>query len=372
MAELIIQTDNIKNNIKYLSEFFDKHDIYWSLITKVFSGDKEFLRKILTKDVIEKVSSVGDSRLTSLKNLKEVNPNMRTIYIKPPAKLYADELVKYADISLNSSFDTIKALNESAKKINKVHEIIIMIELGELREGINRDDIMSFYQKVFDLSNIEVIGIGSNLGCMYGVEPTYDKLLQLSLYKELISAKFKKDLKFISAGTSITLPLVERGIVPKDINHFRIGEAVFFGVSPLKNEPFPGLSTDTFEFSANIIELEQKKVVPEGVISDASIGHTADFSDEDARETSVKAILDFGLLDVDKENLEALDKEINFVGVTSDMLVIDIGSNRTKDGKKRYRTGDQVLFKPNYMAVARLLNSKFIDRRFVTADGVES
>ena len=185
MAELIIHTEKIKSNIKSLSTFFDKHKIQWSLVTKVFSGDLEFLENVLTDDVIEKINSVGDSRLSSLRNLKRVNPKMKTIYIKPPAKVYAADIVKYADISLNSSFSTIKALNEEAVKADKVHSIIIMIELGELREGIHREDIMSFYEKVFNLSHIEVIGIGSNLGCMYGVAPTYDKLLQLSLLMKI-------------------------------------------------------------------------------------------------------------------------------------------------------------------------------------------
>lgn len=364
MAELIIHTKKIKNNIKYLSKYFDDHDIQWSLITKVFSGDKEFLEHVLTDDVIKKINSVGDSRLTSLKNLKEVNPKMKTIYIKPPAKIYADDIVKYADISLNSSFSTIKALNDAAGKADKIHKVIIMIELGELREGVKRSDIMEFYEQVFDLPNIEVIGIGSNLGCMYGVEPTYDKLLQLSLYKELISTKFNKDLKLISGGTSITLPLIENNIIPKDINHFRIGEAAFFGVSPLNNEKFRELSTDTFEFTANIIELENKMLVPEGIISEANIGHTADYDEKDVGESSFKAILDFGLLDVDKEDIEAVDKDLTFVGITSDMLVVDIGTNKTADGKKKYNIGDKVHFKPNYMAVARLLNSKFIDKKF--------
>ena len=365
MAELIIQTEKIKNNIKFLSKFFDKHNIHWSLITKVFSGDKEFLKNVLTDDVIEKIDSVGDSRLTSLKNLKEVNPNMRTIYIKPPAEIYADEIVLYADVSLNSSFTTIKALNVAAKKIDKIHQIIIMIELGELREGVNQADIMDFYAKVFELSNIDVIGIGSNLGCMYGVVPSLDKLLQLTLYKELISAKFNRELKYLSGGTSITLPLIEMGTVPKEVNHFRVGEAAFFGVSPLDNKQFKQLSVDTFEFTANIIELKEKKLVPEGIISDANIGHTADYDEENISETTVKAILDFGMLDVDKEDIKAQDRDLSFVGVTSDMLVIDLGTNRTKDGKKKYNIGDKVRFTPNYMAVARLLNSKFISKRFV-------
>ncbi len=364
MAELLIYTDKIKNNIKYLSSYFKEHNIQWSLITKVFSGDKEFLKHILTEDVIQMINSIGDSRLTSLKNLKEVNPNMKTIYVKPPAKIYADEVVAYADISQNSSFSTIMALNDAAEKVNKIHQIIIMIELGELREGVKVTDIMQFYEKVFELPHIEVIGIGSNLGCMYGVEPTYEKLIQLSRYKELISKKFNKELKLISGGTSITLPLIENKVIPIDINHFRIGEAAFFGITPLTNEKFKDLSTDTFEFVANIIELENKSVVPDGRIGDANIGHTAEYDEKDRGESSFKAILDFGLLDVDKENLEAKDKDIIFVGVTSDMLVVDIGNNRTANGEVKYSIGDTMHFKPNYMAVARLLNSKFIDKKF--------
>ena len=256
------------------------------------------------------------------------------------------------------------SLNEAAKKVDKIHQIIIMVELGELREGVKRAELMNFYESVFQLSNIEVIGIGSNLGCMYGVEPSYDKLLQLSLFEELISVKFNKYLKYVSGGTSITLPLIENNTIPKDINHFRVGEAVFFGTSPLENKQFKELSTETFELKANIIELEEKMIVPEGIISDASIGHSADFNEKDIRETSFKAILDFGILDVDKDDIEAVDKDLKFVGITSDMLVVDIGTNKTKDGEKKYSIGDKIAFKPNYMAVARLLNSKFIDKKF--------
>ncbi len=365
MAELIIHSQKIKDNIKTLSDFFLENKIEWSLITKVFSGDKEFLKNVLTKDVIANINSVGDSRLSSLKNLKEVDPEMKTIYIKPPAKIYAEEVVEFADISLNSSFDTIVELNEVAKRKKVIHKIIIMIELGELREGVNRDDIIDFYEKVFNLSNIYVIGIGSNLGCMYGVEPNYDKLLQLSLFKELISAKFNKKLELVSGGTSITLPLVRSQNIPKDINHFRVGEAAFFGTSPLTNEPFESLHTDTFEFSANIIELEVKKRVPEGNISEANIGHTAQYDEENTTEVTQKAILDFGLLDVEQADLTAVDKGLSFVGITSDMIVIDLGDNKNPDGTTKYKLGDQIHFIPSYMGVARLLNSKFIAKKYL-------
>jgi len=365
MAKLQIDTEAVIYNIKEISAFLKKHDKTWSLITKVFSGDINLLKKILKPDVIKDIHSVGDSRLSSLKNLKTVNPDLITIYIKPPALLYVDDVVRYADISLNTSYKTIMALNESAKKQKKIHKVIIMIELGELREGIKRDELLDFYKKVFQLENIEVIGLGSNLGCMYGVEPTYDKLLQLCLYQEIIQAKFNKELPLISGGSSITLPLVEKNAVPTDMNHFRIGEAAFFGTSPLDNEVFNNLKAEAFTFKANIIELDEKEVVPDGVINEANVGHTADYNEEDFNETTTKAILDFGLLDVDKSEIEPKDKSVSFVGITSDMMVVDLGDNRKKDGKKKYSVGSQLCFIPSYMGVARLLNSKFTEIDYI-------
>lgn len=365
MAELTIHTQKIKRNIGKLSALFAASDIKWSLVTKVFSGDVDFLRQILTEEVIENIGSVGDSRLTSLKNLKAVNPRMKTIYIKPPSKIYADEVVRYADISLNSSLSTIMTLNAEAGKIGKVHEIILMIELGEIREGINEASLLEACEKIFAMEHIHVLGIGSNLGCMYGVEPTYEKLERLLQYKADIEMRFGKKIALISGGTSITLPLLEQGAIPAEINHFRVGEAVFFGVSPLKNERFQDLETDIFDFTAHIIELEYKQVNPDGLIGDANIGQTRDFDPEETGRSSYKAILDFGMLDVDKTDIEFEDKELSFVGMTSDMLVIDLGKNRTPDGKKKYSVGDRIRFLPNYMAVARLLNSKFIDKKYM-------
>lgn len=365
MAKLEINITEIRNNIKKISHYLNNNQIEWSLITKVFSGDEDFMNKILTPDIIKNIHSVGDSRLSSLKKLKKVKKELITIYIKPPAKIYIDEIVEYADISLNSSYKTIVALNEAAKKQNKIHKIIVMVELGELREGVLRENLVDFYQKVFNMSNIQVIGLGSNLGCMYGIEPTYDKLLQLSLYKELLESKFNQKMEYISGGSSITLPLVESKKIPPEINHFRIGEAAFFGTSPLDNNQFLDLSTNTFNFFGNIIELEEKDIVPDGVISDASIGHATEFDEADEHRTSYKAILDFGLLDVDINELSLKDDSIDFVGTTSDMTVYDIGKNKTNENKKKYSIGSKICFKPSYMAVARLLNSKFIEKDFI-------
>jgi len=365
MAKLVIKTQNIISNISKISEFLGKHDIYWSLITKVFSGDKEFLKEILIDEVIENIHSIGDSRLTSLKNIKAVNPGLRTIYIKPPASVYAKEVVEFADVSLNSSLYTIKLLNKEAQKQNKIHRVIIMIELGELREGVLRENVLDFYRQIFNLPHIEVIGIGSNLGCMYGVEPSFDKLMQLVLYKQLIESQFDTKLPYVSGGSSITLPLVESGVVPKELNHFRIGESAFFGTSPLDNKKFSDLSTDTFDLEAWLLEMEEKIIVPDGNISEASIGHTSEQEqDVDRTVKANKGIFDFGILDVDIDNIKPTDENFEFVGTTSDMTVYKINNVKKPENKDKYKVGKSFIFKPNYMGVARLLNSKFIDKEF--------
>ncbi len=254
----------------------------------------------------------------------------------------------------------MKQLDKEAGIQKKNHRIIVMIEMGELREGILRENILKFYERVFQLENIEIIGIGTNLGCMYGVEPTYDKLIQLSLYKNLIEAKFNKKLELVSGGSSITLPLIEKNKVPKGVNHFRIGEAALLGTSPLFNKKFRNLSTDTIEFSGEILELYKKELQPDGTIGDANIGITADLENENKSMESYRSIVDFGQLDVDVKNLTPKDDRVKFVGTTSDMSVYDLGEKG-----EGYKIHDQIQFYPNYMSVARLMNSRYMTKKII-------
>lgn len=368
MATLTVNKNNLIRNIEKLGNYLKKNDIQWSLIVKILSGHKDVLHEILSHPIIkETIHSIGDSRLSNLRNVKRVTPDIVTMYIKPPAIQHVETVIKFADISFNTSYETIQALNLEAKKQNKIHRIIIMLEMGELREGVIRENIIEFYQKVFKLSNISVIGLGTNLGCMYGIEPTYDKLIQLSLYKQLIETTFNRKLEFISGGSSITLPLISKHKIPKAVNHFRIGEAVFMGTTPLTGKSFHGLSTGIFQFEANIIEMQEKESQPDGIISEGNIGHVLDSDLEYPK--SYRAILDFGLLDVDVDSLTPIDEDVTFFGTTSDMTVYDLGANLSKSKRFKYRVGEKLCFKPSYMAVARLMNSKFIDKKVMKKGG---
>jgi len=270
-----------------------------------------------------------------------------------------DKVVKFADVSLNSSYSTIKKLNEEAKKQNKIQKIIIMVELGELREGVLRENIIEFYEKVFTLNNIEIIGLGTNLGCMYGVEPTYDKLIQLSLYKEIIEAKFDKHLDIISGGSSISLPMLSKDKIPPNMNHFRIGEAAFLGTTPLTEGKFKNLSRNTFKFYSYIVELEEKRSKPQGNLTNANVGDGLPYNPKE-NETILRAVLDYGKLDVENKN-----PDMKFAGSSSDMSVYNVKQITKKDGNKMYKVGSKVQFNLDYMGVARLMTSKYIDKRVV-------
>jgi len=259
---------------------------------------------------------------------------------------------------MNTEYQTIKLLSDEAQKQKKLHKIIIMIELGELREGIMRDDLIDFYSRVFELKNIEVVGIGTNLSCLYGVLPNHDKLIQLSLYKQLIEAKFNTKIEYISGGSSVTIPLIFQNLLPKGVNHFRVGESLFLGTDVYNNTRLKKLETDVFMLYAEIIELIEKPQLPDGEMGTNVEGHSVTLDHGLTGKTSYRAIVDVGLLDVDEKHIIPADKNCSIVGGSSDMLVIDLSENTNK-----YKVGDLLEFNLDYMGTLRILNSKYIEKR---------
>jgi predicted amino acid racemase len=354
MAYITLNAEKLRTNFDYLDNLFKENNIKWSVVTKMLCGHREFIQELLKFDI----SQVCDSRISNLKMIKQINPHVETIYIKPPAKRAIKGVVQYADISMNTEIETIKLLSEEAQRQNKIHKIIIMIELGELREGIMRDDLIEFYSNVFKLNSIKVVGIGANLSCLYGVLPNQDKLIQLSLYQQLIEAKFNKKIDFVSGGSSVTIPLIFQNLLPKGINHFRVGESLYLGTDVYNNTALKDMATDVFILYAEIIELIEKPQMPDGEMGTNLVGDVTTFDESLAGKTSCRALIDIGLLDVDDKHLTPVDEKITFVGGSSDMFVLDLDDN-----SKQYKVGDLLEFKLDYMGVLRLLNSKYIDKK---------
>ncbi|MFC4740407.1 alanine/ornithine racemase family PLP-dependent enzyme [Flavobacterium ponti] len=355
MAFLKLYRKKLIENYTFLDTIFSERKIQWGVVTKLLCGNTIYLKEVIDLGVME----MHDSRISNLKKIKKLNPNIQTVYIKPPSRLNIEKIVKYADVSFNTEIYTIKLLSEEAKKQNKVHKIIIMIEMGDLREGVLGEELMSFYEQVFSLPNIEIRGIGTNLNCLSGVMPTQDKLIQLSLYKQLIEAKFNVKIPWVSGGTSVAVPLMLKNARPMAVNHFRVGEALFFGKDLFTGETMEGMHNDVFKLYAEIIEITEKPNNPTGELGENVAGHTYEVNDDvDLSETSLRAILDFGLLDMQPQYLAPTDESITIIDSSSDMTVIDISNSKNK-----YKVGDLVSFDLQYMGALYLLNSDYIEKR---------
>lgn len=354
MAYLKLYKDRLRHNYQFLDQIFKDNGIEWAVVTKMLCGNERFLKELLNLGVRE----VCDSRLSNLKRIKEINPDVQTVYIKPPPSRSIETVVKYADVSFNSESSTIELLSQEAVRQNKIHKVTIMIELGDLREGIMGEDLMGFYKKVFELPNIEITAIGSNLNCLHGVMPSRDKLVQLSLYKQLIEATFNKKIPWVTGGTSVVLPLLFNKQLPKAINHFRIGETLFFGNNLFNGKHIEGMKSGVFRLYSEIIEITEKPKVPIGELAENPSGEMFEINEADYGKTSYRAILDIGLLDISPDYLDPDDEKVKVVNASSDMLVVDLGKN-----EGAYKTGDLISFDLKYMGALGLLNSDYIEKR---------
>ena len=354
MAFLKLYKKHLRHNYDFLKNVFDENNLKWGIVSKLLCGNQDYIKEVINLGIKE----ICDSRVSNLEVIKKIDPSIQTVYIKPPAKGSIKSIIKYADVSMNTEYYTMKLLSEEAKRQDKVHKVIIMIETGDLREGVMGEHLIDFYAKVFNLPNIEIIGIGTNLNCLHGVMPSQDKLIQLSLYKQIIELKFNRNIPYVSGGTSVTIPLVLNKQVPMGVNHFRIGETLFFGVNLFTDETIPGMKSDVFELYTQIIEITEKPMVPHGEFATNPQGEMLEVDESLYGKTSYRAIIDIGLLDIDPKYLILDEYDFEIVGASSDMLVIDMGENI-----KGYKVGDLITFKLKYMGALAILNSNYIEKR---------
>lgn len=353
MAFLKLYRKKLKHNYQFLNKLFIKNDIEWGVVSKLLCGNKLYIQELYDLGLRE----MHDTRITNLKAVKEVAQDIQTVYIKPVPNRSIVNIIKYADVSFNTEFSTIKLLSKEAKRQKKVHKIIIMVEMGDLREGVMGEALIGFYSKVFELPNIEIIGLGTNFNCLNGIMPSVDKLVQLCAYKKMIEKKFKRKIRWISGGTSVAIPMLLKKKIPEDVNHFRIGEALFFAKDLFTDGVIKGMYSDVFRLYSEIIELYEKPIVPSGEQMANPSGRKAKFKDSDIGKKSFRAIIDIGLLECSPQFLIPEDESVKVIEASSDMLVLDLGKN-----PKSYKVGDLVSFQLQYMGALGIMNSDYIKK----------
>ena len=353
MSYITLHAAKLNHNFKVLDQIFCQNKIEWAIVAKMLCGNEKFLKVLLTISDKE----MCDSRLSNLKKIKKISPKTQTIYIKPPAKRLAKNIVQFADVSFNTELATLEALSKEAVIQNKIHRVVLMVEMGELREGIMARNLMVFYEEVRTLPNLEVVGLGTNLNCLNGILPDEKKLEKLHRFKEIIEENSGQKIPYISGGSSVTIPLIFKNEIPLGINHFRVGETLFFGTNVYSDSLLSGMYHDVFTLTAEIIEMQQKPTVPSGLAGTNLVGETPKFAVGKERKSSLRAIVDVGLLDIDFNDISPLIPGIEMIGASSDMLILDLAENL-----ENLKVGDTINFRMNYMAVLRAMNSDYVDK----------
>ena len=300
------------------------------------------------------IHSIGDSHLANIIRMSQAGINKPFMLLRSPMLSEAETVVNFANISLNSELVVMQSLDKYAAQYGKIHKVILMVELGDRREGVMPEDVTDTIRAIKQMENLHLIGIGANLTCLNGVNPTAEKMADLSAIAEKVQEQLNLQLEIVSGGNSANYQWLQAYDGSSLVNHLRMGETILFGTDPISQRPIDGFIHDAFTLQAEVIESKCKPSKPEGELAFTAFGDIPDVKDEGMMN---RAILAIGLQDVDPQGCHPLDNQNKIIGATSDHLVINSGDRLLK-------VGDIVDFRLHYRAMLPLMVSPYVNRVF--------
>jgi len=344
-----INLSKIKANAQILSDFYLKKGISIMGVTKATPNAPRIAEAMIQGGI----KFIADSRLENIINMRHYGISTQFVLLRTSLS-QAESVVENVDISLNTEIVTIQKLSHYAKLHNKPHKIIIMIELGDLREGVLPCDIFQFISQVMLLSHIKIIGIGCNLCCYAGVKPDEKNMTLLSELVNAIEKKFQINVEITSGGNSSNYNSYKATKNVGRINNLRLGESILLGCETVNRTIIPGLHTDVFQLIAEVIESKNKPSIPCGEICPDAFGNIQNFTD---LGTIKRIIIALGQQDIIVSGLK-LSHNLKILGSNSDHLIIHDQSNTLQ-------VGEEVLFNLKYSALLSAMTSPFIKKKFI-------
>lgn len=299
------------------------------------------------------VKFIADSRLENIQKMKNAGILTQFVLLRT-ALSQAESVIKNVDISLNTELDTVKELSHYANVYNKIHRIIVMVELGDLREGILPRDLSQFIKETLALSNIKIIGIGCNLACYGGIKPDKQNMCELSKLADAIEKEFQIHLEIISGGNSANYEWYESVQKVGRINNLRLGESILLGCETVNRKAIPALHTNAFKLIAEVIESKEKPSLPFGEICQNAFGNVPTFLDRGIRR---RVIIALGRQDILVSGLRP-SKDMQILGSSSDHVVLDSNNHD-------FKVGSEVKFNLDYGGLLSAMTSPFIKKQFV-------
>lgn len=348
---LEIDLKKIRHNVRQVSAICRRAGIEPVAILKGTNGSAEIAQAIAKSGI----SAIGDSRIRNLIAYQDIP--VKKMLVRLPMLSEIQRVIQYADISLNSELIVIRALAEQARKQNKQHDIILMIEVGDLREGIyDKDELFRIIREVKDLQGVRLKGLGTNLNCFGSIKPSKENLGQLVQLQQEIKRRFGLSLEVISGGSTGSIALIQKNEMPAGINQLRIGTAFLNGFVEASLPRIPNTFMDAFRLKAEIIEIKWKPSKPYGERGVDAFRNKIEFEDIGIRRRAICAI---GKQDTEPRFMYPADEGIEIIGSSSDHVVVDITN------EEEYRIGDKLEFILDYAAILRTMTSEHVKKIYI-------
>lgn len=344
---LEIAVDKIRDNAKTLVGSLSKRGISVTAVTKAALGSHTIASALLDAGV----QALGDSRIENIESMRRAKISANMTLIRSPMLSQASRVVAQADVSFNTELDVIAKLSDCAAAAHVTHGVVLMVELGDLREGIMPEDLHDVVRQTLCLPSIAFKGIGSNLACRSGVAPDAQNMAKLSTLADSIDTTFGTAMDTVSGGNSANVSWAMSGASTGRINNLRLGESILLGREPLNRQAIAGLHTDAFTLVAEVIESKLKPTAPWGTIAQTAFGPSVATVD---RGLVAQSILAIGHQDTAPNGLQP-PQGIDIVGASSDHLIIEAGPNGLP-------IGTEVRFQLNYSALIRVMMSPFVEK----------
>ncbi|MDQ0373130.1 alanine/ornithine racemase family PLP-dependent enzyme [Cellulomonas humilata] len=339
----------VERNTRVLVDRLAARDVRVLGVTKAVLGSPRVAAAMLRGGAV----GLGDARVENLARLDGSVP--RTL-IRSPMLSQVAQVVRTATASLNTEPAVLAALDDAAAHAGIRHDVILMVELGDLREGIAVDDVSAAVKVVLASRSLRLRGLGTNLACQNGVVPDDANMDVLHRLVDRSEAQHGITLDVVSGGNSAALDWALTTSRLGRTNELRLGEAILLGTEPLRRTPITGLSTNAFALVGEIIEVADKPARPWGNQALATYGEPPSRT---AGGTRRQAIVALGRQDVDIDGLIP-PAGVSVLGMSSDHLVLDIGDHRMT-------VGDELCFRLGYGALVRAMTSPFVNRAEVSA-----
>lgn len=344
-----INLTKIEQNTRQLVTMLEARGIGVTGITKATLGLPEVAKAMAAGGVIR----LGDSRIENLETLSAASIQIPLTLLRSPTPEQAERAVNCASISQVSELKVVEALGDAAASRGVVHGLVLMIELGDLREGVLPGDALDFARHILQTPHVSLLGIGTNLACRAGVIPSIDNMHELSELATWLESQLGIHLPIISGGNSANLSWAMVSPAGR-INDLRLGESILLGCDPLTRLPLQGLHTDAFALVVPVIESKAKPTTPRGVTGEAAFGTPTAMLE---RGTIMQTIASIGRQDIDPEGLIA-PMGVSVLAASSDHLVLET--------RHLMVPGCEIRFGLNYSALLRAMTSPFVDTMFVS------